>query len=445
MTPTTTRLLKPLLFALALVLAQVATNPTASAQEGDEGIAIDIRGGLKRALIPLAIPPVRSLGGGDAQMAAEITQTLKRDLILSGYFNILPDDSFFFDLGTDGMTPTTINFENWNNVGASGLIKGGYKEASGQVVLDMRLFLVDKGTQINLTWQPKAVGKDRLRYEVHEFADAIIEYYTGNRGIFGTRISFVARTRPGEKHIYMMDMDGANLRRLTKNDSVNLLPAFGAGGVYYTSYKDGNPNLYLWKGGSEQLISAQPGQNSGAAFCKGKLAVTLSQGGSNTDIYLIDPNSGAVQARLTDHWGIDTSPTWSPDCSRIAFVSDRAGGPQIYVMNADGSDQKKITFQGTYNTSPDWGPRDNLIAFTARDERGQYDIFTVTPEGRIDRLTQNQGSNEDPSWSPNGRYIVFTSTRGGAGSRIYIMRADGVNQTMITETGGGFSSPTWAK
>ncbi len=432
---------------LAAILASFALlAPRADAQEPDNrGIDIEIRGGLKRALIPIAIPPLKSLGGGDATIAAEVRETITRDLQISGYFSLIPEDAIFFDLSSDGLTPTTINFENWSNIKASGLVKGGFKEASGQVVLDMRLFLVDKQTQANLKWEPKAVGRDQLRREAHEFADALIEYYTGNRGIFGTRITFTAKGASGQKNVYMMDMDGANLRRLTNNDSINILPTFGNGGVYYTSYKDGNPNLYLWRGGSDKLVSSQPGQNSGAAFCKGKLAVTLSQGGTNTDIYLIDPNTGAIQSRLTDHWGIDTSPTWSPDCARIAFVSDRAGNPQIYVMNADGSDPRRLTHQGTYNTNPDWSPQGDRIVFSARDERGAFDIFTVDLGGAIERLTQNQGSNEDPSFSPNGRYIVFVSSRGGAGPRIYIMREDGSHQVLITQSGSGFSSPQWAK
>ncbi len=426
----------------ALWFSPVHTQEGDGVGEGD--ITVDIRGAVRRTLIPIALPPIRAMGGGDAEVAREIMTTLRRDLQLSGYFTILPNDSFFFDIGSDGMSPSTINFENWYNVGASGLVKGAYKEAGGQVKMDMRLFLVERGIQAKLNWTPSAVNRADLRNEVHAFANAIIEFYTGNRGIFGTRITFATRTRAGEKHIYVMDVDGAGLRKITDNKGINVLPSFGAGGgIYYTSYKRGNPDLYLWKGGKETLVSSKPGQNSGASYCRGKLALTLSQGGSNADIYLIHPTTGKIQKRLTDHWGIDTSPSWSPDCKKIAFVSDRSGTPQIYVMNADGSDQRRLTFQGRYNTTPDWSPKGNEIAFCGRDERNQFDIFTVDLEGQITRLTQNQGSNEEPSYSPDGNYIVFISSRGGAGSRIYIMTADGQSQNMITRQGGGFSTPSW--
>lgn len=431
--------------ALAAVLIVLTVGPL-PAQEDGEGINVPIEGSVRRTLIPIAIPPIKKLGGGDSKIGAEIAEVIRRDLQISGYFKILPRDSFFFDLGTDGLTESTINFQNWYNVGASGLIKGGYKEASGQVALDLRLFLVGKGKQAKLKkWEPRTVPRAELRDEAHRFANAVIEYYTGHRGIFGTRITFAARTGKGQKHVYVMDVDGANLRRLSKNNSINILPSFGGRAVYYTSYKNGNPDLFKFVGGKEVLVSNRPGQNSGADECGGKLAVTLSQGGSNTDIYILDPKTGEIRQRLTDHWGIDTSPTFSPDCSKIAFVSDRAGGPQIYVMDASGGNQRRLTFAGKYNTAPDWSPKGNLIAFTARDERNKFDIFTVDLGGGISRLTQNQGSNEEPAFSPDGRYVVFVSSRGGAGPRLYIMTADGEVQTLITTSGSGFATPNWGR
>jgi len=166
-------------------------------------------------------------------------------------------------------------------------------------------------------------------------------------------------------------------------------------------------------------------------------------GGENTDIYTIDAESGDKIDRLTDHWSIDTSPTWSPDCSKIAFVSGRSGGPQIYVMDADGSNQRRLTYQGSYNTAPDWSPTGDEIAFTARDRYNRFDVFLVDLEGDLTRLTQDQGNNEQPSFSPDGRYIVFSSDRGGAGSRLWMMTSDGEIQHPVTPDGSTLSAPAW--
>ena len=81
--------------------------------------------------------------------------------------------------------------------------------------------------------------------------------------------------------------------------------------------------------------------------------------------------------RLTRSPFIDMSATLSPDGTQIAFVSDRGGSPQLYLMSAAGGDARRLTFQGGNNTTPRWSPRADKpqIAFTGRDEKGVFDVF----------------------------------------------------------------------
>lgn len=411
-----------------------------------KGIDINVKGGARRVLMPMAVPDALEPAGTTKGVAAKVTEIMRRDLEFSGFFKVLPNDSFFFDPSKEGMAPAEINFQNWFNVGAQGLIKSSVRMSGDEVVLDLRLYQVDKGTPIRLNWKGDAAKRDAVEANVHAFINAVIEYYTGTPGIFGSRIAYVARQKGGVKHIYVAGVDGTGASRVSKHAAINILPTWGPGGtVYYTSYADQNPDLWVSRGGKVSKLSSHRGQNSGAAYCGGKLALTLSMGGENADIYLIDPQKGGVVKRLTDHWAIDTSPSWNSDCSKIAFVSSRSGGPQIYVMGADGGDQRRLTFQGTYNTSPDWSPKGDVIAFTARDERARFDIFTVTLDGTVERLTQDQGNNQDPSFSPDGRYMVFTSDRGGKGDRIWLMTSDGEIQKLVTTSGSGYTSPVWER
>jgi len=153
------------------------------------------------------------------------------------------------------------------------------------------------------------------------------------------------------------------------------------------------------------------------------VALTLSIKG-NPDIFLIDLD-GRILERLTSHWGIDVSPSFSPDGKKMAFVSNRS----------------RLTFDGNYNTSPSWS-RLNRIVYTSMNH-GSFDIFTIDPEGGEPRqLTENQGNNEDPCWSPDGRYIVFSSNRLGR-YHLYIMTANGQNQRRITRGKGHQSAPSW--
>ena len=226
--------------------------------------------------------------------------------------------------------------------------------------------------------------------------------------------------------------------------------------MYFTSYAGGRPDLYLAgiNGGPWKAISRQKGLNTGATLSPGKvqiggttyprlLALSLSKDG-NSEIYLLKPG-GAIVARLTNHWGIDSSPTWSPDGKKVAFVSNRGGSPQIYTITLTTKTLRRMTFQGNYNQTPAWSPRGDLIAFTGRDERNVFDLFTVDAQTqKVTRLTQSQGHNEEPSWAPNGRLIVFTSTRAGQGPRLYVMREDGRHHRLLNTKLGEATTPRWS-
>ncbi len=433
-------------FALPSALPDSASAQDTEGEPATAGIDIDIRGGARRELIPIAVPDLLVKGGADAT-ASEAYRIMARDLELAGYFKILPKGTYLADPKASGLETASINFDSWRNITAQALIKGQITKTGDTVKVDLRLYIVDKGQRAKIDFSAASVPADEVPGVVHSFVNAVVGYYTGDPGVFGQQIAFVRRNKAGLKQIYVTDVSGTSSRAITRNNSINLLPSWGNGRVFYTSYQQRNPDLWVYEGGKHRKLSSQRGQNSGAAYCGGKVALTLSMGGRNTDIYLIDPSSGKKLQRLTDHWEIDTSPTWSPDCSKIAFVSGRASSPQIYVMNADGSKQRRLTFKGNYNTSPDWSPKGDVIAFTSRDERDAFDIFTVDLNGQIERLTQDQGNNEEPSWSPDGRYLVFASDRqvGNRRKRIWLMTADGQYQRLITERGSGYESPSWQR
>jgi TolB protein len=216
-------------------------------------------------------------------------------------------------------------------------------------------------------------------------------------------------------------MDGADLQVVTKMNSACLMPAYSPSGgqIAFTSFLMGGADLWVVSagGGRARRISHRSGLNSGPAWFPGggSLVATLSYEG-NAELYRIDASSGAVQGRLTNSPGIDLSASVSPDGSKIVFVSDRQGSPQLFTMPSSGGGAKRLTFQGSYNQTPRFCPRADtpMIAFTGRDERLVFDIFTYDLRtGKIERMTQNQGSNEDPTWSPDCRLVVYASSRGG--------------------------------
>ena len=173
----------------------------------------------------------------------------------------------------------------------------------------------------------------------------------------------------------------------------------------------------------------------------GRIAFMSNRDG-NWEIYVMNTD-GSGETRLTNNLGDDRWPTWSPDGVKIAFGSEHDGSGEIYVMNADGSGQTNLTNNPAFDSDPAWSPDGAKIAFASvRD--GNWEIHVMNADGSDQtNLTNNTASDSDPAWSPDGAKIAFSSERDGSGE-IYVMNADGSGQTNLTNNPDFDSDPAWS-
>ncbi len=422
----------------AVVLCAVLVSTVVQA----EAPAIQVSGANFRP-IPLAVAAPRTQDEGARSAAPAFDEALSFDLSACGLFKVLDRKSFLAP-PQEGVTAATINFSSWGDVGAEGLVKSQLALDGEILRADLRFFTVASGKE-ELVAKTTGSLKDARRL-AHSLANALYKYLTKETGPFETRITFAKKTSSG-KDVYISDWDGKNALQLVSG-GINVLPAFNAAGteVAFTTYRRGKPEIYAQKtnAGSATAVITQGRMATGAAYSPDgrKLAYSLADGES-AQLWVADADGSNPQRLTNTPYFINSSPSWSPDGKRIAFVSNRQGSPQIFIMSADGGEPKRITFQGNYNQTPDWSPRGDQIAFTARDERNAFDLFLVAVEGgKITRLTQDQGNNEEPSFSSNGRLILFTSNRNGW-PQLFVMTADGQQQTALPLDKGAYLTPDW--
>jgi len=162
----------------------------------------------------------------------------------------------------------------------------------------------------------------------------------------------------------------------------------------------------------------------------------------NWEVYVMNAD-GTNQTNLTNNPAQDFMPSWSPDGAKITFNSDRDGNQEIYVMDADGSSQTRITNDSAVEVHSSWSPDGTRIAFRSnRDD--DFEIYVIDADGSNQtRLTSNPAQDNWPSWSPDGTRIAFQSNKDD-NFDIYIMNADGSNQTRLTDNPARDWQPSWS-
>lgn len=160
-------------------------------------------------------------------------------------------------------------------------------------------------------------------------------------------------------------------------------------------------------------------------------------------LYILDRRSG-VSTSLSRRVGLNHAPAWHPKGKRLALCLSKDGNTEIYVKNADGSGERRLTNNRGSDTSPTYSPDGSQIAFVS-DRVGRPQIHVMNADGSaIRRLSYQGGSSYDPAWSPDGRSIGYVVDKSGAGLEVYVMNADGSNPRRLSDSRGGNESPSWS-
>jgi TolB protein len=411
-----------------LAMCVVATSRIAYAQDTTAvpgvRLGLNYAAGTKPGVIVL---PVNDDYGDDS-----LRVIVQRDLDYSDRMNVIALD----EATVNGLVPAAgekINFKLVEKFGAALLVRmtpttqglhvAAYDVARGQL-LQSEHFLFDR--------------RDRdWRFILHGVSDQIEQWVFGKRGIAQTRIAYVSN---GELKI--VDSDGAATRAITTGKGA-LSPAWSPTGESVVFTVLGNTGTQVQEldvrtGSTRRVSQIRAGLNITPVYQPGGNAILYAQGGGyGTDLVLAALDSGKPK-KLTIGRGTDnTSPSYSPDGRQIAFISGKSGSPQVYIMDADGSNVQLLTPYKpgvrSYRASPDWSPDGRAIAY--EQQNGNFQLWMIDLRDRVPKQLTSEGENEDPSWAPDGRHLVFTSSRSGE-KQLWIMDTESGRARQLTHSKG---------
>lgn len=423
---------------IVTLLSLVARNSSSAARQGQEQSQDDLRKQIGTIIVTpgggpsLAVADFQSRASGVDATTNTFNEVLWNDLKFAGVANLVGKSLY---PKTKLADPASLKYEEWANdpvksdYVAFGSITGAN---SGQG------YLYDVKTQSQLLTASLA---GNAREMAHQFADQIVKLLTGQDGIAQSKIAYIAN-----REVYMMDYDGYGARQFTHDGSIALFPSLSVDGrrLAYVSYRTGFPNVVV-RGEDGLIIGSTQFKGtttSPSVAPDGQLVFASSKDGDAMSLYVANED-GSGAKRLTRSRGVNISPRWNPKTGReIAFVSDRGGSPQIYLIGADGTNERPLLSMGGQMDSPSWSPDGRFIAFTWDGGGGGFHIYLAdVASGQVLKLTR-EGRNENPTWSPDSRHIAFQSNRTGRWE-IWAMHIDGSEPRQLTRTGG--RSPSWSK
>ncbi|HEX3158527.1 MAG TPA: hypothetical protein VHQ45_08410 [Gemmatimonadaceae bacterium] len=251
----------------------------------------------------------------------------------------------------------------------------------------------------------------------------------------GTQLTFQS-TRDGRTcdQQYVMNVDGTGLRRVSN----------GQGKTTCGYFMDGDRRLFFSSThAADSACPPRPDPSKGYVW-----------GIDPFDFYTVNADGSAL-TRLTNYGTYTAEGVLSPDGTRIVFTSLKDGDLDIYTMNVDGSDVRQLTTTPGYDGGPWWSPDGTKIVYRAHHptdsaELAQYralleqrmirpnrmELFVMNADGSDQRqITKLGGANFGPNWTPDGRRIVFSSNHKNPRSRnfdLYLVNLDGTGLEQVT-------------
>lgn len=259
----------------------------------------------------------------------------------------------------------------------------------------------------------------------------------------GQQVAFVRRAESASE-LFVVGTTGGEPRQLTFDNRRIDTPAWTPDGreLVFASNRDGSYNLWRMpsEGGTPMRLEGIGLDARQPSIARSGGRLVYSQQSIDTNIWRIQTRAGAGDSdsriKVIGSTRRDENPHLSPDGKKIAFESNRSGSRELWLADADGSNQLQLTnFAGPLTSNARWSPDGRELAFDSRPE-GHAQIYLINANGgQVRRLTNDAYDNLAPSWSHDGQWLYFGSNRSGVW-QVWKMPVAGGEPVQVTVNGG---------
>ncbi|MBI5274194.1 MAG: PD40 domain-containing protein [Chlamydiales bacterium] len=390
----------------------------------------------------------------------ELTMIMKTDFELDGHSHVVSQNSEI-DKRFHQNTKNALHQDTLKQLSIKHLIIGKIDKN----ILKLSLFDAASSTLTNFQDVSLSGDIQKDRNLIHQVSDSIHKRIYGIDGIARTKIiySYCNANQGGTEQnwlseIYIMDYDGKQVKQLTKENSYSICPQFfpNKNQFMYVCYKNGQPKIYYSVIGQSKgmpLVDLRGNQLLPAVSKQSDHIAYISDAAGRPDLFVqqFDPDKGVLSKPIQLYsypQSVQASPTFSPDGRQIAFVSDKDHTPKIYIIDLSTATNSNIlphiqciTTKNKENTSPCWSPDGKKIAYCAKTE-GARQIWIYDFEKKAEyQLTFGDGDKENPSFAPNSLHLVYNTTT--PKSDIFIINLNDQKPMKITSGEGIKHYPSW--